>query len=170
MYSWGSALRGHGGWFNQPSTRPFPPSSSSNACAKDHNSLQPHITWWVVFVSASNDTSFSNFCQSWKTWQMNSGACLCLCTPLKESNLHWCLQAAMCNKWHLTEFPKPAVSHLTLLHLKYGHATVYDADLVAVNFTGAVKLMDCVIFVGIMNYPGGCQTRRSLISNKQTTC
>lgn len=73
----------------------------------------------------------------------------------------------MCNKWSLARFPKQAASHLTLLNLKYGRTTVYDVDLVAANFAGPVKLMDCLIFVRIMNYPGSCQPKRSLISNKQ---
>lgn len=55
----------------------------------------------------------------------------------------------MCNKRSLAGFPKQA----TLLNLKYGCTTVYNVDLGAVNFTGAVQLMDCVIFVRIMNYP-----------------
>lgn len=41
-----------------------------------------------------------------------------------------------------------------LLRVKYGCDTIYDVDLVAVNLTVAVKLMDCVTFVGIMDYPG----------------
>lgn len=73
----------------------------------------------------------------------------------------------MCNKWSLARFPKQAASHQTLLNLKYGCSAVYDVDLVAVHFAGPVKLMDFLIFVGIMNYPGSCQPDRSLISNKQ---
>lgn len=73
----------------------------------------------------------------------------------------------MCNKWSLARFPKQTASHLTLLNLKYGCATVYDVDLVAVNFSGQVKLMDCLIFVGITNYSGTCQPEWGLILNKQ---
>lgn len=135
--------------------------------AKGRKSLKYHITWWLVFVYKLNYISFSNFHQSSVAWQMNSGACLCLCTLLKKSNLHWCLQAAMCNKWSLAGSPKQAASHQTFLHLKYGCTTIYDVDLVAANFTRAVKLMDCVIFIRIMNYPGSCQPDRSFISNKQ---
>lgn len=51
--------------------------------------------------------------------------------------------------------------------LKYGCATIYDVDLVAVNFTGAVKLMDCVIFMGIMYNQGELPTSLVFRTNKQ---
>lgn len=77
--------------------------------------------------------------------------------------------SAMRNKWILAGSPKQTSSHLTLLHLKYGCAAVCDVNLVAVNFMGAVKLMDCVIFVRIMNYSRSCQPDWSLITNNLWT-